>query len=85
MLPKLYGTLMTYHLDLRYFAFQMEGWQYNAAFVVQFRPETDLAAGRFDGKIEHIPTAKSIKFRSLGEMLDFIAEVLTEVGDLPEP
>jgi hypothetical protein len=28
----------------------MEGWQYKAAFVIQFRPETNIEAGRFEGR-----------------------------------
>jgi hypothetical protein len=63
----------------------VEGWQYNAAFVVQFRPETDIPGGRIEGKVEHIPTGKAAKFHSLDELLAFIAETLTEVRCLEEP
>ena len=31
----------------------MDGWQYKAAFVIQFRPETDINEGRFEGRVEH--------------------------------
>jgi hypothetical protein len=57
----------------------MSGWQLNAAFVVQLRPETDIAAGRFEGRVEHVATHRAIRFHSLDELLGFIASVLTEV------
>jgi len=59
----------------------MEGWQHKAAFVIQFRPETDVEAGRFEGKVEHVASHKSMRFHSLDELLDFIASVLTEVSN----
>lgn len=58
----------------------MEGWQHKAAFVVQFRPGTDIAAGQFDGRIEHISSSRSVRFRTLDELLEFVAEVLTGLG-----
>ena len=57
----------------------MEGWQYKAAFVIQFRRETDIEAGRFEGRVEHVATYKATRFHSLDELLGFIASVLTEV------
>jgi hypothetical protein len=57
----------------------MEGWQYKAAFVIQFRPETDIGAARFEGRVEHMASSKASRFHSLDEMLAFIASVLTEV------
>jgi hypothetical protein len=59
----------------------MEGWQYKAAFVIQFRPETDVEAGRFEGRIEHIASYEATRFHSLDELLGFIASVLTEVSN----
>ncbi len=58
----------------------MEGWQYKAAFVIKFRPETDIEAGVFEGRVEHIASYKSTRFHSLDELLGFIASVLTEVS-----
>jgi hypothetical protein len=58
----------------------MEGWQYRAAFVIQFRPETDIERGRFEGRIEHMASSKATRFHSLEELLGFIATVLTEVS-----
>ena len=62
----------------------MAGWQYRGAFVIQFRPETDIAAGRFEGKVEHMLSSKAIRFHSLDELLEFIASILAEVNN-PEP
>src|SRR5678815_5246156 len=56
----------------------MSGWQHRAAFVVQFRPETNIDAGRFEGRVEHVATNRAIRFHSLDELLGFIARVLTE-------
>ena len=62
-----------------YYPFMMEGWQYKAAFVIQFRPETDIEAGRFEGKAEHVASFKATRFHSLDELLDFISSVLTDI------
>lgn len=50
-----------------------------AAFVIQFRPETDIAAGRFEGRIEHVASTRAGRFHSLDELVGFIESVLTEV------
>ena len=63
----------------------MSGWQHKAAFVVQFRPETDIDAGQFEGRVEHVATHRAIRFHSLDELLGFIASVLTEVRDSEQP
>jgi len=59
----------------------MEGSQYRLAFVIQFRPETDIEVGRFEGKVEHVASCKATRFRSLDELLSFIASVLAEVNN----
>jgi hypothetical protein len=74
---------MTYKTRSGYSPLIMAGWQYRAAFVIQFRPETDIEAGRFEGRIEHIVSYKATRFHSLDELLVFIASVLAEV-DNPE-
>lgn len=63
----------------------MEGWQYKAAFVVQFRRETAIDQGRFEGKIEQLSTSRSIKFHSLDELLAFIAETLNDITEAEDP
>ena len=62
----------------------MEEWQYKAAFVVQFRPETDVEAGRFEGRVEHVASSKAVRFHSLDQLLSFIAKVLAEVSNTEE-
>ena len=57
----------------------MDEWQYKLAFVIQFRPETDVEKGQFEGKVEHIASHDGTRFHSLDELLSFIASVLTEV------
>jgi hypothetical protein len=57
----------------------MEGSQHNVAFVIQFRAETDIEAGRFEGRVEHVASYKATRFHSLDELLGFIASVLAEV------
>ena len=57
----------------------MEGWQYNAAFVIQLREETDVSAGRVEGRIEHIASTRATRFNSIDELLGFIESVLIQV------
>ena len=70
---------MTYFTGSAYYPFMMEGWQHKAAFVIQFRPETNIETGRFEGRVEHIASTKATRFHSLDELLAFIASVLTEI------
>jgi len=65
-------------------ALLMEGWQYNSAFVIQLRPETDIDAGRFEGKVEHVASCGATRFHSLDELLEFIASVLSDVRNLEQ-
>ena len=46
--------------------------------MIQFRPESDIEQGRFEGKIEHMTSHQSTRFHSLDELLDFVARMLTE-------
>ena len=64
-----------------YCPLMMEGWQYRGAFVIQFRPESDIEAGRFEGRVEHVASYKAMRFHSLDELLAFIASVLAEVSN----
>ncbi len=70
---------MTPNARSNYCPFLMEGWQYKAAFVVQFGRETDIKAGRFEGRVEHVASSKATRFHSLDELLTFIANMLIEV------
>jgi len=60
----------------------MEGSNYRFAFVIQFRPETDVEAGRFEGKVEHIASYEATRFCSLEELLNFIVKMLKEANDV---
>jgi hypothetical protein len=62
----------------------MAGWQYKAAFVIQFQPETDIEAGRFEGRVEHIKSSRATRFHSLDQLLAFIASALSEVRNSDE-
>lgn len=63
----------------------MEGWQHKLAFVIQVRTEADIQAGRFEGRVEHIASTRTMRFHSLDELVRFIAEVLAEVRDSDQP
>jgi hypothetical protein len=66
---------------LRYCPLLMDGWQSKAAFVVQFRDDTDVSAGRLNGKVEHIASFRAARFHSVDELFAFIALVLAEIDD----
>ena len=70
---------MTHFTRSAYYPPMTEGWQYKAAFVVQFQRETEIEAARFEGRIEHIASHEATRFHSLDELLRFIATVLTEI------
>jgi hypothetical protein len=50
------------------------------AFVVQFHIDTDMAAGRMVGRVEHVMSARSEHFSSMVSLLAFIEKVLCEVN-----
>lgn len=72
---------MTYNIGSDYYPLIMVGWQYRAAFVIQFRPGTDIEAGRFEGRVEHMISTKATRFHSLDELLSFMASILAEVSN----
>lgn len=53
-------------------------WQYQGAFVIRFRPETDIAAGNCAGRVEHVASYEATHFHSLDELLAFVARLLRE-------
>ena len=55
------------------------------AFVIQFRKESDIEAGRFEGRIEHMASYEATRFHSLDELLAFIARVLNEASNNDQP
>ncbi|HKG78125.1 MAG TPA: hypothetical protein VKA78_01870 [Pyrinomonadaceae bacterium] len=52
--------------------------------MIQFRADTNIDAGLFEGKVEHVATCQSIRFHSLDELLAFMAVVLAQVRDAQE-
>jgi hypothetical protein len=57
----------------------MRGSQYKLAFVIQLRHETNVEANRFAGRVEHVSSHEAKRFQSVDELLEFIAQMLTEV------
>jgi hypothetical protein len=51
---------------------------YVRTFVVQLGPATDIAAGRLEGRIDHLASTRSARFRSLDELLAALADLLAE-------
>jgi hypothetical protein len=49
------------------------------AFVVQFRSNTNVQQGRFEGRVEHVASGEAIHFHSQEELLAFILRLLTDV------
>ena len=57
----------------------MSGLQYTGAFVVQFTTGMDLESGHVAGCVEHIATGKAASFKTSGEFVAFLAQVLKDV------
>jgi len=45
-------------------------------FVIQLRPDSDLRAGQFDGRVEHIASGRSAHFRGIQDLLAFVAQCI---------
>ena len=46
------------------------------AFVVQFLATAEVAAGRLEGRVEHVVSGQATHFHSLEDLLAFMARVL---------
>ena len=55
-------------------------WSHARAFVLQLGPATDIAAGRLEGRVEHVASTRSARFRSLDELLAAVQEMLADAG-----
>ena len=53
---------------------------YAGAFVLQLGPSTDVRAGRLEGRVEHVASTRSARFRSLDELLAALADLLDAEG-----
>jgi hypothetical protein len=51
--------------------------------VVQLRAETDVAAGRLVGRVEHVVSGQAATFQTLAGLLAFLAQMLAERGAGP--
>jgi len=49
------------------------------AFVVQFRTETELEQGHWEGRVEHVVSGQATHFHSLEELSAFFTRVLQSV------
>jgi hypothetical protein len=80
--PKLYHNAMTGTSGLAILLVFMESWQSKTAFVVHFLETTDIAAGRVEGKVEHITSYRAARFHSVDELLAFVAQVLARCNEI---
>lgn len=55
----------------------------HGAFVVQFGTETDVARGRFVGRVEHVISGRATHFGTLEECVAFVGSVLRELCTRP--
>ena len=55
----------------------------HGAFVVQFGTETDVAHGRFVGRIEHVVSGQTTHFHTLEACLAFVGRVLAHIYGQP--
>jgi len=62
----------------------MTDWPYTGAFVLQLGPGTDLAAGRLEGRLEHVASTRSARFSSVDELLAALRDMLA-AADRPRP
>jgi hypothetical protein len=59
-------------------------WPYARAFVLQLGPATDIAAGRLEGRVEHVASTRSARFQSLDELVTALQQMLAD-ADNAEP
>jgi hypothetical protein len=59
----------------------MSGWQHKGSFVIKFGMETNAAAEKFQGRIEHVGSGQTLRFDSLDQLMEFLRRVLKQVRD----
>lgn len=52
--------------------------------MVQFAAETEVAVGRFVGRVEHVVSGQAQRFHTLAELLAWLTQVLTVLRPPPE-
>ena len=55
--------------------------RYTGAFVLQLDPGTDVRAGRLEGRVEHVASTRSARFRSLDELLAALQQMLADANN----
>jgi len=53
------------------------------AFVVQFSAQTNVALGRFAGRVEHVVSGHASRFQTLEELVGRLVEMLLALGTSP--
>lgn len=46
------------------------------AFVVHFRLSTNVERGPLEGRVTHVMSGQAVRFSSLDELLEFMAQIL---------
>ena len=57
----------------------INGWQQNGSFVLKFKPDTDVNAGRIRGHIEHLASGKVIGFNSFEGLQLSLCRILKDM------
>ena len=55
-------------------------WPYTGAFVLQLGPGSDPAAGRLEGRLEHVASTRWARFGSTAELMAALADMLAATG-----
>lgn len=55
------------------------------AFVIQFRPGTDVQREEFEGRVEHVASGRAVHFHSWDELLAFLKRMLAESSPPANP
>jgi hypothetical protein len=58
----------------------MNGLHPASAFLVQFRTDTDPAAGKLAGRIEHVVSGKTANFMSVEDVPELLRQMLKETN-----
>ena len=75
---------MTRQSEFGYLQSVMNDWQYNNAFVIQFRSGIEIGEGQFAGRIEHVASCMTTQFHSLEEFTAFVAQIIDHVRTYQE-
>src|SRR5262245_44476616 len=54
-------------------------WPHTGAFVLQFPADAGPEAGLFEGRVEHVASGRTARFRTPKELWTFVAQVLADL------